>query len=229
MSRSTCSSCARSPPRSRAGRCRRRRSARPRPVPPSAAPETAVITRATLIRAQPLPEPGERWLRSADLAAEADRAIAVLNRVLHAQRVAAGDPALPMVTRGRVLAIRVGVGAGEQVADGRWASAALVPAPVPGRGSRTAGLRPTERFAAIDAYTAGWPEGSVAHAQYFVAMLEWQRGRKEEANRSYAKGTQLQMEVTKSMGDWNRRATIELLRREAEGLVQQTAETSDVH
>ena len=131
------------------GPLRRRRSARPRPVPPSAAPETAVITRATLIHAQPLPEPGERWLRSADLAAEADRAIAVLNRVLHAQRVAAGDPALPMVTRGRVLAIRVGVGAGEQVADGRWASAALVPAPVPGRGSRTAGLRPTERFAAI--------------------------------------------------------------------------------
>ena len=50
---------------------------RPRPIPPSAAPETAVITRATLIRAQPLPEPGERWLRSADLPAGADRAIAV--------------------------------------------------------------------------------------------------------------------------------------------------------
>ena len=69
--------------------------------------------------------------------------------MLHAQRVATGDPALPPVTRDRALAMRVGVGAGEQVADGRWASAALVPAPVPGRGSRTAGLRPTERLAAI--------------------------------------------------------------------------------
>jgi tetratricopeptide (TPR) repeat protein len=75
---------------------------------------------------------------------------------------------------------------------------------------------------AINAYTAGWPEGSVAHAQYFVAMLQWQRGSKEEANRSYTKGTQLHMEVTKSMGDWNRRATLELFRREAETLIQPT-------
>jgi hypothetical protein len=131
------------------GRFGRRRSRRPRPAPPSAAPATAIATRATLIRAKPLAEPGERWLRSADLVAEAGSAVIVLNRVLHAQRIATGDPTVPMVTHARALAVRVGVGGGEQVAEGRWASAVLVPPPVPGRGSRTAGLRPTERLAAI--------------------------------------------------------------------------------
>ena len=59
------------------------------------------------------------------------------------------DPGVAPLTRARALAVRVGVGAGEQVADGRWASAALVPPPAAGRGSRTAGLRPTERLAAM--------------------------------------------------------------------------------
>ncbi len=127
----------------------RRRAARPRPAPPSATPATAIATRATLIGARPLTEPGERWLRDADLQAEADRGIAVLNRVLHAQRIATADPGVAPLTRARALAVRVGVGAGEQVADGRWASAALVPPPAPGRGSRSAGLRPTERLAAM--------------------------------------------------------------------------------
>lgn len=127
----------------------RRRSRRPQPVAPSPAPATAIATRATLIRARPLTEPGERWLREADLQAEADRGIVVLNGVLHAQRIATADPTVGAVTHARTLAVRVGVGAGEQVAEGRWASAALVPPPAPGRGSRTAGLRPTERLAAM--------------------------------------------------------------------------------
>ncbi len=100
-------------------------------------------------RASARREPGERWLRDADLQAEADRGIAVLNRVLHAQRIATADPGVAPLTRARALAVRVGVGAGEQVADGRWTSAALVPPPAPGRGSRSAGLRPTERLAAM--------------------------------------------------------------------------------
>ncbi len=127
----------------------RRRAARPRPIPPSATPATAIATRATLIGARPLAEPGERWLRDADLQAEADRGIAVLNRVVHAQRIATADPGVTPLTRARALAVRVGVGAGEQVAEGRWASAVLVPPPGEGRGSRVSGLRPTERLAAM--------------------------------------------------------------------------------
>lgn len=133
----------------RRGRPGRRRARRPEPVAPTSAPATAVATRATLIGARPLTEPGERWMRSANLPAEADRGVAVLNRVLHAQRVATADSGLPPVTRERALAVRVGVGAGEQVAEGRWASAALVPPPAPRRGSGAAGMRPAERLTAI--------------------------------------------------------------------------------
>lgn len=133
----------------RRGPLGRRRSRRPQPVAPSASPATAIATRATLIGARPLAQPGERWLRDADLQAEAARGIAVLNSVLHAQRIATADPGVGALTHARMLAVRVGVGAGEQVAEGRWASAALVPPPDPGRGSRTTGLRPTERLAAM--------------------------------------------------------------------------------
>ena len=133
----------------RRGPIGRRRTRRPQPVAPSSAPATATASRATLIGARPLSEPGERWLRAADLGTEADRAIAVLNRVLHAQRVATGDPTVAPLTRASALAVRVGVGAGEQVAEGRWAEAALVPPPTTGRTTRSAGLRPTERLSAI--------------------------------------------------------------------------------
>lgn len=133
----------------RRGPLARRSARRARPVAPSSAPATAIATRATLIGARPLTMPGERWLREADLQAEADRGITVLNRVLHAQRIATADPAVGALTHARTIAVRVGVGAGEQVAEGRWTGAALVPPPAPGRGSRTAGLRPTERLAAM--------------------------------------------------------------------------------
>jgi hypothetical protein len=130
-------------------RRRSRRRRRVTPAAPASPPATAVATRATLIAARPLSEPGEAWLRRADVDDEADRALAVLEQILHAHRLATGDPATVTVTRTRALAVRVGVGDGEQVAEGRWASAVLVEPPAPGRMSRTAGLRPTERLAAI--------------------------------------------------------------------------------
>lgn len=124
----------------------RRRGARPAAPAPGPAPVTT--TRATLIAARPLSEPGERWLASADLGAEADRAIDVLNTVLHAHRIAAADPAVRPVVRAQALVVRVGVGGGEQVADGRWARAVEV-APARARGHRETVLRPQERLAAI--------------------------------------------------------------------------------
>jgi len=135
-----------SAPVARAGRLRGRRRHPEMASPP---PARAIATRATLIGAQPLAEPGERWLAAADAEAEADRAIAALNRVLHAQRLAAADPAVRPVDRAHALAVRVGVGAGEQVADGRWSQALLVPAPAPPRRLRSGGLQPVERLAAV--------------------------------------------------------------------------------
>lgn len=132
----------------RRGPLRRLRRRRARPAAPSPPPTPVTVTRATLVAAEPLAGTGERWLREADVQAEADHALAVLGAVLHAQRLAAADPDVPEVTRARALVVRVGVGAGEQVADGRWTSAVEVPAPS-GPASRTATLRPQERLAAI--------------------------------------------------------------------------------
>lgn len=127
----------------------RRRSRRARAEAPAAGPASAIASRATLIGAQPLTEPGERWLAAVDVQAHADRAIAALNRVLHAQRLAAADPAVRPVDRAHALAVRVGVGAGEQVAEGRWSRAVLVPPAAPARRARGAGLQPVERLAAV--------------------------------------------------------------------------------
>lgn len=128
---------------------RRVRSRRARVEAPGAGPASTIASRATLIDAQPLAQPGERWLAAVDLQAHADRAISAINRVLGAQRLAAADPAVRPVDRTHSLAVRVGVGAGEQVAEGRWSQAVCVPPPPSPRGSRGAGLHPVERLAAV--------------------------------------------------------------------------------
>jgi hypothetical protein len=106
-------------------------------------------TRATLVTAQPLDDAdaAERWLRAAG-EREADAAVAVLNRVLHLHRAATADPHVREVRREQAVAVRVGYGEGEQVADGRWHTALELPAPK-ATVRRTAALRPQERLAAL--------------------------------------------------------------------------------
>lgn len=127
---------------------RRKRASRT-PAAPQPAPTPVTTTRATLIAATPLTSPGEAWLASADLEREASAAFAVLASVIHMHRSAAADPNVPVVARDAALAVRVGYGAGEQVADGRWTEAAEVPPAPPGRRERSGVLRPQERLAAI--------------------------------------------------------------------------------
>jgi hypothetical protein len=127
-----------------------RRRSRPRPVSPAPAPVAVETSRATVIAATPLasaPE-GPAWLATADAEQEVGEAVRVLNRMLHAHRVAAADPYLREVAREQALVARVGYGDGEQVAQGRWADAVEVPAPE-ARARRTAALRPQERLAAL--------------------------------------------------------------------------------
>jgi hypothetical protein len=133
------------PQRARLGRRRRRPAAAP-PQPPPAPVATA---RATLIAPQPFASAGEaeRWLERADAEAEIEAALAVLNGLLHLHRTATADAAVREVARAQALVARVGVGAGEQVAEGRWARAVGVPAPA--RPRRSAALRPQERLSAL--------------------------------------------------------------------------------
>jgi hypothetical protein len=123
------------------------RGRRPKAASPAPAPVTT--GRATLVTARPLdgPAAAERWLRTAG-EAEADAAVAVLNRVLHLHRVATADAHVREVRREQAVVVRVGFGEGEQVADGRWRTALELPAQRRAP-RRAAALRPQERLAAL--------------------------------------------------------------------------------
>lgn len=133
-------------PRRRLVGGRRARSAAPEP---GAAPVTT--GRATVVPATELRDEDEarRWLGAADHEEELAAALRVLNRALHAHRVALADPHARELGRDDLLVARVGFGAGEQVADGRWSEALELAATGDRRRRRTAALRPQERLAAI--------------------------------------------------------------------------------
>jgi hypothetical protein len=137
---------------------RRRRLGRPVPADPEPAP--LALTRATVIRAaSPFEDQAQaaRWLDEAceaEDAAEAlaTEAIAILNRALHAQAVAAADPYGRQLTPERAERVLLGYGSGEETADGRFTDARQVDlAPRAGsrRRKREEELRPQERVAAV--------------------------------------------------------------------------------
>ena len=118
----------------------------PAPVPTS---------RATVVRPTPFPssEEAEGWL--ARMRSERERAdsevaaaVALLNRALRAQRLASADPYVRDVSAADAVVTRIGFGAGESVADGRFAAAWELPASRPRHAKRSMEA-PEERFAAI--------------------------------------------------------------------------------
>lgn len=133
-------------PQRRLLRGKKAKSADPEPGP------TPVVTgRATIIPTAPLETEKDavRWLKDADGEAEIEAALVVLNRALHAHRVALADPHAREVGRDDALVARIGFGVGEQVAEGRWAEALTLPVPQDRRQRRIAALRPQERVAAL--------------------------------------------------------------------------------
>ena len=128
---------------------RRRRGARD--APPGPLPSPVVTSRATLIDTVAMGgrDAAEAWLRSADLNSLASDAVARLNRVLHAQRVATADPATREVALARALVVRIGYGDGEHVADGRWERASELTREAQTGPLRRVSLRPQERLAAV--------------------------------------------------------------------------------
>jgi hypothetical protein len=140
------------------GRSRRRR----RGLGPRATPEPAPVptTRATIVDPVSLSAENQAraWLGELDGWREVQAAIAVLNRVLHAHRIAAADPFAHEVSPAQALVIRAGWGEGEQVAYGRWVHAQeLIWEAIDRggsssrrrRGGRSAALRPQERLAVL--------------------------------------------------------------------------------
>ncbi len=140
------------------GRHARAALARRRPAPASPEPAPVATSRATII--DPISLPAEHqaraWLSEIDAEREVGSAVAVLNRVLHAYRIAAANPYLYEVSARQALVIRAGFGEGEQVADGNWLHARELPAQGGGgsplrraRRARDAALRPQERLAEL--------------------------------------------------------------------------------
>ena len=130
----------------RSSRPARRRRARDVDAPQV---EPVEVTRATVIDAAPLHEHegAEVWLaRAVDDASVVADALAVLNRAVAGHRVAAADPLVADADPARALVTRVGYGSGEQVAEGDWEAARVLPPP---RDRRSRALVPQQRLAAL--------------------------------------------------------------------------------
>jgi hypothetical protein len=128
---------------------RRLGSRRARAAEPEPEPTPVTTTRATVIDAVPVGD--EAAARERLAKADDDElvltAVRILNVALQAQRVATGDPYLREVHCDQALVVRVGFGAGDDVADGRWIEAHEPPAAK--RKGRRAALSPQERLAAL--------------------------------------------------------------------------------
>jgi hypothetical protein len=95
-----------------------------------------------------------RWLDAATEAEDTidvlvDEGAALLNRALHAIAAASGDPYMHPRSPESAVAVRIGYGSGQQVADGEWTDARLVDVRGGTRGRRSDDLRPLERLAAV--------------------------------------------------------------------------------
>ncbi|HUO70792.1 MAG TPA: hypothetical protein VMU39_08455 [Solirubrobacteraceae bacterium] len=144
-------------------------------------PEPALVAtgRATIIDvAEPLAdvERARSWLaRAGDEELAGD--LAVLNRALHAFRLATADPYGRAVSRRQLLVARVGFGVGERVADGLWTEAReLTLAPTQRR--RGTALQPQARLAAI---LTGRERALVCEELVLRARLDLDHGRDREA------------------------------------------------
>jgi hypothetical protein len=117
-----------------------------------------------------------RWLAGAG-EDELDQDLAVLNRALHAFRLVSADPYLHPVGRQQALVARIGYGAGEQVAEGRWTEARELS--VPERHQRRAKvLHPQARLAAL---LSGREQGLACEELTLRARLDLDHGRDREA------------------------------------------------
>jgi hypothetical protein len=137
------------------------------------------LARATVIDVgEPLPEPAgaRRWLAAASEQELAD-GLAVLNRALHAFRLVAGDPYVQAVSRSQALVARVGYGAGEQVADGRWSEALELRR----ARTRTRRARALEPQAQLAAALGGRRAALVCEELALRARLDLGQGRDREA------------------------------------------------
>jgi hypothetical protein len=166
-----------------------RRRRRARKAEPGAEPSSLPLARATAIRAfAPFEseEEAERWLDEATEAEDtADvlvaEGIGLLNRALHVHAVAGADPQVHELTPERAVAVRIGYGDGEEVADSRFAAAREIDVWASGasqRRRRQEDLRPQERVAAV---LGGREQVDACETLLLRARADLDAGRSREA------------------------------------------------
>ena len=163
-----------------APRAQRRGRRRARPVDPGE-PEQIPVTRVTVTGpALADAAEGTAWLKRAigdreHGTQELRDATRIINRALNALRAEARDPLVQEIGVTRALAVRVGHGTGDQLAEGRWTEASQLPQPHRGR---LDGVEPQSRVAAV---LAGRDEVHPAETLMQRARLDVQQGRDAEA------------------------------------------------
>jgi hypothetical protein len=167
------------------GRRPRRWGREPEPL---RGPSQTGLARATVVDTATVDdEAGRAWLETA-AGARRERTIAEglrwLNTALRAHRAAAADPGVNDVTAEQALVVRVGYGAGFEVADGSWSAARDLSAEhgpgaaARGAARREAALRPQERLAAL---LAGRDAVLACEEMVLRARLDLAAGRSREA------------------------------------------------
>ena len=157
--------------------------AKPKDADPAAPQATVPLTTLTAIRPEPLgdEEAAGRWLAAlrADpeaIEAEVSAGLELINRAVHAHRTAAMDPHLPDVSAEHALAVRVGHGSGEALAEGRYSEAAELPRSE--RQRLREALRPQERVAEV---LGGRGSVSLSESPLLRARADLDAGRTREA------------------------------------------------
>jgi hypothetical protein len=139
-----------------AGRRSSLRGRRPkRAEPGDTDPQPVPISRVTVIDSDGFEneEAAGDWLdrcrrNESERERSAARALGIVNRAIHAHRVSAGDPYERELIRRHAVSARLGYGAGDDVVEGRWRAAYLLPAPRVRVGRRQM-LSPQEQVAGI--------------------------------------------------------------------------------
>ncbi len=126
------------------------------------------------------PAAGSEWLKrmmggGGEGPDEVRVATRIVNRALDALRAAARDPLVQDVGATKALAVRLGHGTGDELADGRWTEARELARP---RRGRLDDIDPQSRVAAV---LAGRDEVHPAETLMLRARLDAQQGRRAEA------------------------------------------------
>jgi hypothetical protein len=157
---------------------RRRRRARPVEAKD---PEAVPVTRLT-VTGERLDDAsaGSQWIEATvrdpkRFAAEVREATEIVNRAIAAFRAASGDALIQDIGASKALAVRVGHGSGQQLADGEWTEAREMPRP--GR-EHHEDVQPQSRVAAV---LGGRDEVHPAETLMLRALLDAEQGRYAEA------------------------------------------------